>query len=594
MRLLPIRRLFGANRRGLVKGPASVTGTKHLLDDGSWSAVTATGIAASEAEALAGVDITKFINASTLRVRALQGDMTRPVKSTLFSDGATSNRRGEATPGTAGAVAALPVSFPFEFDVSTSNPSASCFISAIADSATGPNNANNLFIQLTSAGSLAVQQSGATASDYRSLQWSAFRTTYSGLRIRGMVVFASPNTTTNPVIYINGADVSASFSLVQNGTPPNWMPTTLNTTKFVSGLNWAAGRFVPHAPILGALTADEVLTWTVTGRLPTWCEVGVGSAVAEYASNFAVDADGWTQNIADANLQVTGNVDAVSGVDDVMKAYANGGAKTFQLSRLATTLITGAAYEMSFDYYAEASAFTAGATLGLRSWGSRYSLPGGGGYSSVTIVAGSWQTGNKLIFVVPAASPTLGLSAYGSAATDVGTTLGSGKAIYFKNIVLRRLGPIAKWPIRSGRVLPDLSGNKIPLVLYSGVFPITDDHDGVVTQSALTANGELVDTTGCAPRDATLIDVVVKNTSANKVYGFALASTSGGDELTYRTDIPAGETVVLAIKRADLAALTAGSYAEAGSTYGRLYYSATSWNSGSLNVSVRYRRERGI
>jgi len=87
---------------------------------------------------------------------------------------------------------------------------------------------------------------------------------------------------------------------------------------------------------------------------------------------------------------------------------------------------------------------------------------------------------------------------------------------------------------------------------------------------------------------------VVKNTSANTIYGFALGSTSGGSELTERRDLAPGETRIIPIQRADLAFLTAGTYADARGGYGRAYYSALNWNNGTFNIVVRFRRESGI
>jgi hypothetical protein len=517
-----------------------------------------------------------------------QSAVTRQVSRVLFSDGATSNRRAEATFGTAGAVAGLPITIPFEFDVPTSNPAANAIVFGFAASASTPENqANALTGYIDTSGALRIRQNAATGGgDYRSFAYAGFRAAYSGLRVRGAVVFSSPNSSTDPVVYIAGNNASTSFTLFTNN-PPNWVLTTLDTTKFLSGLNFTANRFVPHAPILGALTAAEVLAWTVTGRLPTWCEVGTGSAVAAYTSDFSAGADGWT---AASGLTLSGNQDGVTGEDDCLK-IAYSASNSLYIQKNIAALRIGSRYRRTFRYLAET-----GAISSTGYWGGPNS--GGGAdifiSGSQVVADGTWRDGEVIFTLVRGATdPLLGVYST-SSGVSVLLPLQLGKSVWIKDIQDVPLGPLAKWPIRSGRILPDLSGNKIPLILTAGVVPITEEHDGVITQSALTANGELIDTAGCAPRDATVIDVVVKNTSANPVYGFAVGSASGGDQITYRTDIPAGETVVLPIKRADLAGLTAGTYAEGGNTYGRLYYSASSWNSGSLNVSFRYRRERGI
>ena len=247
----------------------------------------------------------------------------------------------------------------------------------------------------------------------------------------------------------------------------------------------------------------------------------------------------------------------------------------------------GVRYEITFDYYAET-----GSNLAFIGCGS--STLKRNSSNNLTVVEGAWQTGVKLIADQNLTATNIGIFGASTINGTTQSTVAAGKIIAVKNITIRILGPIAKWSIRSGRILPDVSTNKLNGIAVAGVTPVTDEFHGSVIQIALTANGELIDTAGIIPTDSVLEDVVVRNTTGNAITGFALGMTSGADELTYRVDIPANSTVVCSIKRADCAGLTAGTYVMLGATFGRVYYSATTWNSGSLNISVRYRRERGI
>jgi hypothetical protein len=205
----------------------------------------------------------------------------------LISDGATSNRRVEFTPGAAGAVGGLPLTLLAEANIPAANPSAKDYLGAFCGSGTSDpsGQANSLSLYWDTTGALVLDQAGAVGgTDFRRWTYAGARAalaaTYGSTRpVKFAVVFASPNTTTAPAIFVEGVDVTASGSVTTDGSVPNWVPPALVTTKWLSGYQRSAGRSVPHAPILGALTAAQILEWSQTGRLPTWCELGTGSAV---------------------------------------------------------------------------------------------------------------------------------------------------------------------------------------------------------------------------------------------------------------------------------------------------------------------------
>lgn len=180
------------------------------------------------------------------------------------SDGSTSNRAERAQYGTVGAIAGLPATFVSEFVVPTSNPAANTFLRYTGSTATPASTtvARSGYVTLNTAGALQVSEVGATSSDFRVLTYSAFRSTYSGQAVRLSVSFSNGNSTTAPTIYLNGVDITASFSSATSGTPPNWMDASLDTTYFLSGFNWPAGRAPYSRVIVGALSAAEAAAYT--------------------------------------------------------------------------------------------------------------------------------------------------------------------------------------------------------------------------------------------------------------------------------------------------------------------------------------------
>jgi hypothetical protein len=458
----------------------------------------ATGVVelATTAETLAGTSASLVPPVSAVDARAELGDLTRPVKDVLFSDGATSNRRVEWTPGTAGAVAGMPLSIPFEFQVPTSNPAASAYLFVSAGTGTSdPVSAqvNSLCAYVSTAGALIVRQNGVTLSDARAFSYSGFRAAYSGQWVRGMVVFSAGDSATAPLVYLQGVDSSASFSPSTGGTPPNWMPTTLDTTKHLSGYNFTASRFVPHAPIFGALTAAEVLEWTQTGRLPAWCEIGTGNMVGSYTSDFSVGSDSWLNS---GGVTRTPNIDAnadgagIPPSNDWIKFINTLGSAQAVVPQRAGVFVAGKKYRISADVLVSVGSGISyvtiaqtGAGLGLTASSSKAAAavtPG-----SVVSISGVIDVTNTGIQITPS-------DATGTTEASVANNTG----IYLKNIVIREMGPIAKPVIQPGLVLDDNGSNLITGILASGVTPITESRDARIRGTTNTSgNQQLLATT---------------------------------------------------------------------------------------------------
>lgn len=149
-----------------------------------------------------------------------------------------------------------------------------------------------------------------------------------------------------------------------------------------------------------------------------------GDVVVKHASDFSVNANGWVQAIGDANLLVAGNVDNISGIDDVLSCTASGAPKSLAIRR-PNTCKAGFLYRIYFDYYADASCgldFIGAGTSGARE-----------DSSGIAVVEGSWQLG-KMIYGV-AQSTDAKIAAFTTISGNTIDALATNKNIYFKNII---------------------------------------------------------------------------------------------------------------------------------------------------------------
>lgn len=265
-----------AGRRGLVPKPAAADNVKYLKGDGSWSALS-NASAATDAEASAGTSTTTFLTPANLQSVANAQLRGQGALDYLQSDGATSNRRIETQYGTLGAVAGSDLTeADYVFDVPTSNPAAEAYVFGWYAAAT-PSLLGALFCSINTSGTLQVLQFDAAGVGYRAMSYAGFRAAYSGRRVRFTVAFTG-NSTTAPVVYLDGVDISACFTLT-SGSPPNWVPTTLSTTYHLRGYNWPAGYFRPGRPVNRKFSQSDVDFVQATGRLAASDSLG-GSMVA--------------------------------------------------------------------------------------------------------------------------------------------------------------------------------------------------------------------------------------------------------------------------------------------------------------------------
>lgn len=498
---------------------------------------------------------------------------SRSVRPSLYSDGSTASRRVEFTPGAAGAVAGMPISIPFEFDVPPSNPSETMRLWEIGPDAT-PNNSNALSLQLNTAGTLLVQEIGAAANYSRLTNYVGFRAAYSGQRVRGMVVFGADiiETTTPPTMYINGVDVAASMTQTTGGTPPNWGHAALNTTLLMMGYTASAIRFVPHGLILGALTAAEVLSWTQTGQLPTWCAVQSGSAVPL----FDTPTTGWSATRA----TIVGNQDGVSdgttAKDDCILFYANadenshGGYNEY-------SVLNGGYYEFEADYYIPADQTNVAQIVLTQTSGGSLAVVSG----SVTgSTVGEWSTVSGVVKVVTAAGAiAISLRTAAGASIYVGANDPGDDSVYISRIQVRPLGPIFT-PVAQpgGVVLADSGSNRIPGLLTAGITAIGERPEHIIVLSGqMTADGFV------------LADQVMTPTGYELVAAYATRIAGAGTgTLTVKETSSGGTTVATAAVAAGTVALTVSNGMFASGK--KLHVANSSWDSTTVQLRFVFRR----
>lgn len=505
---------------------------------------------ATTAETLAGASGTLVPPVSAVDARALAGDITRPVKPILVSDGATTNRRGLAMFGTH-AAGGLPMTFPFEFFVPESNPSNNAHVLNFAPSVS-VFSAQSFALFMSFNGHLALYQAGATSGDMRQLAWQPFRTTYSGRWVRGVCVLPG-NASTGVKIYLPTGDATSLFAETTNGTPPNWLPTTLDTTVFLNGLNWPSGAFVPHAPGIGAMTETEAMTWIRTGRFPLWWELGTGSAVNKITGNdfsFA-GAGNWNPVMSGATL----TIDSANAELDV-SAPSGSPVAALPGSAMVRGYAPGRRYKLQITL--RNIVFLSGGVLRLCEGGTN------------TILVDN---------IVADGTYEVEYTAGSSGGFYVMLSTGNGGSYSVHAPTLTDLGPLAKWsPQPPSVVCPDSGDNRVPLLLTPGISAVGErpEHVSVLSQP-MTADGFV------------LADQVITPTGYDLVAGYVqrLNGSSTGT-ITVKETSSGGTTVATGTLGSDTVALTLSNTLLAGGK--KLHVANSSWDSSTIQLRFLFRR----
>jgi hypothetical protein len=280
-------------------------------------------------------------------------------------------------------------------------------------------------------------------------------TTYAGQVID--VVFTRTGSTV--AMYINGTSVA--LTTTTGGTVPAWSDTITSTYCHIGAFDSTTiftGPIYRSVVFNRALSAGDVTELITTGVNPAdqW-----GTQTAAYTSDFSVNADSWAQNIGNALLTATGNIDGISGVNDTLR-FANTDTVSVALQvRRNSTLVTTKRYRISFDYFAETGSGLQ--FLGFGFFGTRYDA------GSSAVVENAWQTGVSLEAVIP--QTLLPIASFTTSTGTSTSAFAASKNVYFKNFVVTRIGAIVDldFTVGTGYQATDRSTNALHGTLFNGV-----------------------------------------------------------------------------------------------------------------------------
>lgn len=390
----------------------------------------------------------------------------------ILCDGITSNRAQVQIPGARGNLAGAPsASWVGWVEVPTvawgTGSNASTIACIVSRSDQSPNNGTyNLHI-LGGADGLYITQMGATTSDYRGFNWtSAFRAMYAGQRIWLEVRFSFG--TTNPVVRVNGADISSMFTATTGGSSPNWLDASLLSNFFLTGYQWL-DRISPQGSWINAhLTNAESDSWRITGRPPFWVFRG-GSAAPLYTSDFSTTVDGWS-----GGTQVA-SVDSIGGQNDTLELT---GANAYAMitRNLPRTVLQGERLRIALQVY-RPSGTTSIQWIGLRNSDNSFLFNN----AATAVQIPNANTWTDVIVEGIAARTVFGIGLSTNTSGGAGGALATGEKLYFKNIQLLGTGAMSLPLVQSG------SASILDATLIGGNDAILIGHTGYsVFDSGLT------------------------------------------------------------------------------------------------------------
>lgn len=335
---------------------------------------------------------------------------------------------------------------------------------ALTDMATATFRANAILLYLDNANQLRLFRYGATqASDNRIATVTGFVTAWAG-QVVDVVTTRSGNTVK---LYVNGAEVG--FNETSSGAAPTW-GSSIVSDFFNVGMQSAANIFgdrVYRAVLFNrALSAQDVADLVNNGvaEADQW-----GTQTAAYSSNFASGADGWSF----VRATVTGNVDAILGVDDTLRIVpdTSPGTTHYTHNTAVPGMATGKRYRLGFSYYVPGGNAVAN---GLQMWQGGIA----GSVTGVLNTTGAWTNISPVEFV--ATSSRLDLLATSSGNTNF---TGNGTdALYAKSFVLTRIGALVDLNLGEGAGLcfTDRSTNALHAIGLGGVAHVVAGREGCV------------------------------------------------------------------------------------------------------------------
>lgn len=404
----------------------------------------------------------------------------------LWSDNATANRGAYHRLDASAAVGGQPITFIAQFDVGPSYPTTTFFPFALqASTSSAVTNSDSLQFQWRSDGGLLIRYFKDVSNFISSSSPAGFQTQYFNTTdLILAVVFTDPNTTTPPKIYINGKDVSASFTNYQSGpSAPNWNPTSAVANTFWSGYA-PMGSMRPTRLILGALTPTEIQGHAQNGRLPDWC-AGTGSAVLAYAANFAEGTGVFSQVRVHNTAPVNGVSDGTTSKDNVLRVSATSHNDTHYTNG-NFPLIIGTKYHASLTYYIPAG--QSNVTRLMLTYSNL--ITEAAAITPILTTKGAWTTATFDFTAVDVRINFIMLrGTTGSDSVFVGVNSLTDDLVYIAAFTLSPIGPIITPAINPGdRYIADLGLNKIAGLLTPGVSIVGNnlEHDMPIRQTVVT------------------------------------------------------------------------------------------------------------
>lgn len=288
------------------------------------------------------------------------------------------------------------------------------------------------------------------------------------------------------------------------------------------------------------LTANDFFLMHKRGA-PTW-ESAAGS-LSKYVSDFSAGADGWT---AVGTAVLTGNTDAIGGVDDTLLVNSNAGTlagaqKTLQLVRKK-----GQRIKVTFDIYIPNTNAT-GVTARIFN-----DLGVGAGFSLRSPVANTWNTYSEEVIIAStgAFDEIVALRVYLLTAAGASSVVTAGDKYYIKNFRIEYPGCCGDWdceyadPMLSTTLL-DRTGNT-NLTTIAGTYQVRPQRQFAVEKLIVGAG---------AAGAGTPITRIFKATAT---LDFPSVAATGGQQ-TLTIAVPGaqvGDTVSLALPAAPTAGVT--------------------------------------
>ncbi len=392
----------------------------------------------------------------------------------------------------------------------------------------------------TGGGNLFVRQYGPTVGDIKRWNSTARMDTSFGGRTVWIAIVQAPGV--DPVVYVDGVPF-AGANAGDVGAPNPWGTHSCAFLRIGGAGGSHQARYEISAPYLlnRSLTAAQILSQSIRGRLPDSDEIGTGSMVAQSLVTWANAGGAYSYETLDGI--------SATGFHAIESAGGYGEANSDIVS-----IKPGWQYKMTYD-------------LAIASGPAPFWTAKGGGSDAVQLTAG---VGQEVFF------------------TSLGTY--TQWAIYnafnceftISNIAIIPVGPIARHKILSGAIImPDSSENRLPLVLTPGALAVGDLPDQIELQGGpMTADGFI------------LLDQIIVPLNYELAAAYVLQAGVGINTITIRETSSGGLSVAAGamsatIKRVSLA-LTAGNTHQAAGK--KLHLANSSWGGNTVTPFLVFRR----